>query len=1130
MKKLKFLLFVAFVLIFTPVFVSAAFNTSLEVYYSFDDADQTSGNPGDLTDNGVIAIRSGATTGVSGKINEAYQYDGSNDYVNVTDFFSGGSQASYNFWMKLDTTTLPETYGVPFGYTDGGGDGLQILMRDSDNTMWSYTKGTSTATSSPSAGSLSFNTSWVMVTYVYDGSNAKLYINNDLKGNVAHTTNINDPNVVATIGKGSDQPAWRHFDGIIDEFAFWSKSLNTTEVSNLWNDGEGCDYYCITNSTVASPASTNATERLQQNVIVEQNGTVSVNSITYVPIVSAGVTASGSGVGYAVATIPITATASNSATCRINYDGGEFLGSEATRTLTAGSSGNLILSSRVDNITAGAHTLGVDCYRTGGGAFSVENTTILGHLLVSPDGDNLTYKEFNATGSVGDLFSTTLTTSENATQTNLTRAFVMEWTAALSYSATGNITLTPELAGVNCSSVIRYGASGSTGSAAGSCYVGELINDTSYTIKLHTSGASGTISSLPIIKEFIIHPEEINQTSLTGTSISGTTLNVANVTISTQAGHSTPDAIVSASLNPSSNTGTNTATFFLQNGENSSTISRTVGEGQPGSVLAQKTYSSVTNEVFKVIATCADCSLVGGDFLAYLSSDFAATPNEFIVTAANIYDTSQTFNEFSINISDGRSFSTTNGQIVVSGAGELYNITISENSGASIPYFANYTLNHNSTADIQLNTTPYTKINVTGNATVSNFSVNGSSTTNGALYLRLFNDTYTFEAYDITDDNGADYANTTATFSASPYLEYYTYVPKYSNTINISFYDEETGSLLSGTTVYFEAISDSQAGNYTTSTGVLTESFLLPDSYTFRYNALGYEESFYSLTIADRSFNALNLTLLNSTSATEVTLTVYDTLGNTLEDATVKVLKYDVASNAYFVTEILNTNFEGVATANIVLNSEYYKFIIDYDGETRLTTSPTYIYGTSLTFYIPISTSGMEDLFDQVAISGQINYNYATNLAVFTYSDTENAASQGCLYAYTRSAGTNTLVNSSCVSSSSGSLNLPAFNSSSTWVFEGKVTKGGNTYLISTYRVDFAQRLNETGSGALFAFLVLATVVFIGLFSLEVAVVLASAVPLLFTVTKLADFDYIISVPILLLGLVVAFIIGSNKK
>lgn len=1145
----KTLLFGLLALLLLPSFASADLSYGLVSYYDFDT------NYSDILGVNDLAIVSGSPNSVTGKLGNAYNFNtgDSECFADTTPNGFDEQDTTISFWVQYDTIGNSN----PVHYGDVGTnnfEGYRFTTDGSNKVIFQVIETTTSATQADANSGSSLGT-WIHVVGVINDSANTVYLWVD---GVKQT----DTGTITSVEYGSDDfkvgcarsttARVAFFDGRVDELGVWNRSLTANEIAELYNSGDGLPYENFTGGG-SPPATPTASERYEQLAEVEQEIDVTVTSTTYTTITSDTVNISDAAKVYAVATVNLNPSQDNTAYCRLTLDGAEFNSSESYRSVTAGNNGNLIFTSGTEDLSAGSYNFGLECRKASGNptyTIDVFNSTIYYHILTSAGGDELQYanielNDATATTSNAVLGSTNITLSDNVTETGTTRVLVVDYAARLDYESSASIYNTidviPYINGSACAKMWRAKESGTSGTVGGSCYldVGNETNSTEINISIYGQVSVGTnpinvTNAFFHVKEFIMNSDEIANDSYVGGASYynlSTQEEYLSVDINTSR-HASANIFSNAFFAASSVGGTAEGSFFLTNTtKNSATISRKFNPNQIGVIFVQEEFSGTSGtDTVNLNATCSPACYVGSaNLLAYLVDAVAATPNSFEITANNVYG--GTISAFSVNLSDGRTFSTTSGTIEVPATdGSVFNVTAQENSGAAIPYFANYTLNFNTTGDLALNLTPYTIINVSGNATINNFTVNGTSTTNGKVYLRLFNDSYNLSLTDATDDNGAEYANTNATVTASPYLEYYTFVPKYSNTINISFYDEETGVLIDFTTVYLEAISDSQAGNYSSATGTITESFLLPDTYTLRYTALGYADSFYYLTIEDRSFNALNLTMLNLTSAANVTLNVFDTLGNKLEGAIVKILKFDVFTNTYNVVEILQTNFEGVAIANIVLNSEYYKFIIDYDGETRLTTNPTYIYGTELTFYVPITSSGMEDFFEEADLSGTITYNYNSNLATFTYSDLDNSATKGCFYAYTRSGDTNTLANSSCSSSSSGTLYLYAYNTSNTWVFQGVVTKGGKDYKISSYRVDFETKLNETGSGAFFAFIVLAVVVFIGLFSLEVAIVLGSLVPLLFTITKLANFDYVYTIPIFVLGLITAFIIGSNKK
>lgn len=928
-----------------------------------------------------------------------------------------------------------------------------------------------------------YNTStWYKEVYVadWDNDNASIFIYNSDGDLVYSAINFNP---VADYTSGAN--------------VF---SVNT----NMWVDNMRFYSGAVCPTAAVAPAnSTNATERLQQNANVEQNGSVTVSGASYVPIITSSVTTD-AGAAYAVASLGISGGSSaNTATCRISWDGSEFLGSEASRSNTANSNGNLILSSRIDNVTAGSHDIGVDCYKSAGGNnFVVDNTSVLLHSLVSPDGNNLTYKELNFTGNVGDVYATTMTTSENATEVNLTRAYIADWTASIDYSATGNITITPEIAGTNCSSIVRYGTSGSTGSAASLCYVSGLTNDTSYDIKVHTAG-SGTITGWLRVKETIIHPSEINSTDLTGTTITGS--DTTSISLSAAAGHSTPDLIVGAGINPQSTSGSQESSFYLSGSSNSSTIIRTVGEGEPGSVYQQDVYSSFTSLTVSLVSSCASCSLTGGELVAYMSSDIAATPNEFIITAANSWD-GTSLSEFDVTLSDGRSFSTTDGSINVPAGNGLLNITANEDSNAAIPYYSNTTNNHNTTGNIQLNLTAYTVINATYLGTkVNNFTANGTSTTSGKVYLRIFNTSTLVNITDAIADSGTNLSNNNATITASPYLEYYTFVMLTANTFNFSIYDELTETLITEN-MTIELITGASAGTYSTTNGTLLLELLTPSDYTIRYyetNAGNYTERDYIQTLVDRERYDISLYSLDVDEATDMIVTIKDTGGDAVESAVVKLLRYYTSCNCYQIVEMSQSSASGESYFIVDAYDGHYKFAVEYQGVTRfLSSSPeNFIPSNNLverTITINLGSAYFESYRELGDIARTLVYNNETKGLSFTWNDPSGIVTKGCLYAEYLDGVHYTAVTPACQDGSTGSVVLSLNNSVRSYLYyaELETSTTYSEYIVFSGSIDKVLSSLLAGNIALGAFLGVGVIIILALlFSFSaIAVVIITGV------------------------------------
>lgn len=417
-------------------------------------------------------------------------------------------------------------------------------------------------------------------------------------------------------------------------------------------------------------------------------------------------------------------------------------------------------------------------------------------------------------------------------------------------------------------------------------------------------------------------------------------------------------------------------------------------------------------------------------------------------------------------------------------------------------------------------------------STIANFSVRvrnstasydtTASTTNGSLQFDI---TKGYFYTSTVNPTGYSIANTT--INASNASNYYNFTVYKEQTIALRFYDETTNKIVNTTTISVELISDSKSYNYTTTNGTIFAELLTPSAYTIRYGATNYSIRFYSLDIQSQSFNALNLSMCPNTICSPVTIEIKDQFDNNLEGAIIKVLKYDIGINGYYLQEVLTTNFEGKVESNLQINNEYYKFIIEYEGETVQTTQPTYVYGTTLTFVVTIGTSGFEEYFASGTITGTITRPSNTVIS-FTWNDQDTTATSGCVYAYLESGTGSTLYNSSCINTPSGTTFITLDNSTSgTYTIYGRVVKNAKTYTVDSDIVRFTPLLPTSNGADLFIlFMLLLAVVFIGLWNPTVGVVLAGIVPFLLSLTGIINLSVGVTSAVLFMSIVVAYIIN----
>jgi hypothetical protein len=345
----------------------------------------------------------------------------------------------------------------------------------------------------------------------------------------------------------------------------------------------------------------------------------------------------------------------------------------------------------------------------------------------------------------------------------------------------------------------------------------------------------------------------------------------------------------------------------------------------------------------------------------------------------------------------------------------------------------------NITANTSLTNTVINNFTVNISATNISYSYNSTnSTTSGIVQFNVMSGiNYSL----IIDADG--YAITTAYRVPTASYDAYNFSLFTTNSIAFTFRNEETNAIINN--VSLELIASSYSANYSTTNGTLFLELLTPSTYTVRYNSVGFLERTYIFNLLNRSHNNLTLYLLSNTTGTAVTATVYDNTASTLEDVYIKVLRYDVSTNSYTIREIQKTNFEGETVLNLVLNDEYYKFILEYPlGTVRKETTPTYIYDTSLVFQIDISEGILENYYSSMDISYNLIYNTASQSFRYTYSDANNLVQRGCMkvYEYTNRRGWQPY-NTTCINGAAGTILIKVDNTT------------GNTYRADAF-VDFS--------------------------------------------------------------------------
>ena len=220
-------------------------NEGLVGFWSFDgpDMSQSTNNVWAFDrsgqgNNGVLKNMATSTARKAGKIGQALDFDGVDDYADIGTFDVSGSGITIAAWVKadafppaIDTRFISKANSITtsgtwwmLGQTNSGGDKLRFRLK----------AGGSTQTLIASSGDLPINT-WFHAIATYDGSTMRLYKDGIEVGSVAKSGTINTDVISVNIGRNPDGS--NHMDGAIDEVRIYNRALSPDEIKRLYKIG-----------------------------------------------------------------------------------------------------------------------------------------------------------------------------------------------------------------------------------------------------------------------------------------------------------------------------------------------------------------------------------------------------------------------------------------------------------------------------------------------------------------------------------------------------------------------------------------------------------------------------------------------------------------------------------------------------------------------------------------------------------------------------------------------------------------------------------------------------------------------------------------------------------------------------
>lgn len=235
--------------------VYSALTDKLVSYWSFDETTgQISHN--NITTNPDNFTGIGTFTG-TGKVGSALWFNGASSYssINTTyiqDYYNMSwalkQQFAMSIWFKSDRTSLGAQYEGIYNTNKGGDNGISLIRNSGESQFYVYPQPSGAVTYT---GTITPGT-WYNVILNYDrlNGNVSVYVNGVFVGG---NVGVDMPTKTHGLQLGTFRFLQYFFNGSIDEFGIWNRTLNASEIAQL----AGGDYY--TNfSSPTTPAGLNA--------------------------------------------------------------------------------------------------------------------------------------------------------------------------------------------------------------------------------------------------------------------------------------------------------------------------------------------------------------------------------------------------------------------------------------------------------------------------------------------------------------------------------------------------------------------------------------------------------------------------------------------------------------------------------------------------------------------------------------------------------------------------------------------------------------------------------------------------------------------------------------------------------
>jgi len=216
---------------------NSGLKTDLISYYKLDEnAASTTVDDAHGSNDGTASTNTNNLYDASGKINSAFDFNGTDDYVDIDDAGGVGTIESYGLWFKTSST---ENYKILLSRGNNAEAYTFLSLGINLGKLMIQTRGSTDGVISDTSTNSYNDGNWHFIVLKYNNRDVSAIIDNSETVSVVAPVNFDvtsfDYLTIGCLRKDTTAITSQFFDGLIDEVGIWSRALNSTEVSKLYN-------------------------------------------------------------------------------------------------------------------------------------------------------------------------------------------------------------------------------------------------------------------------------------------------------------------------------------------------------------------------------------------------------------------------------------------------------------------------------------------------------------------------------------------------------------------------------------------------------------------------------------------------------------------------------------------------------------------------------------------------------------------------------------------------------------------------------------------------------------------------------------------------------------------------------